>query len=374
MIKTRFKTPNFHRGGAEKNMYFCVPFLTCLNFDSLPRPFGCGPEGLCGKKGFEMISKALRRALALGLAFSLILTPGLVQLALAQDESNQASDEETAALQQLAKAGYLGDKKDFYLNAKSLTEDDVTDGLLKINDQLSPVDPKSLHPGSTAYSLEDLNALLKLVEEKAEDIRDRKVSAWKFETHLKKMIAALSPAPVETPAAATPIPATATPTPIPGPSAADWEEMKKTQKDLAKKVDEMQDSFDKKIEALQKTGDANKDSNANLQDELKLVKNLLDRVQGDLKKTDDRLEEVAQKASSKSITDTQLQQELTVMHKDLRDNTLDVGILKEEMAKLSKSDTQAGQSPFDEFLSSKWLAGGALVVGLTALVISLTRK
>jgi heme oxygenase len=107
---------------------------------------------------------------------------------------------------------------------------------------------------------------------------------------------------------------------------------------------------------------------------LKLVKNLLERVQDDLKKTDNRLEETAKKASEKNISDTELEQELTVMHKDVRDNTQDVSILKQEVAKLDKSTSVAGQSPLDEVLGSKYVAGGALLVGLAALIISLSRK
>jgi hypothetical protein len=325
------------------------------------------------------MKRPLKSALALLLASTLVLGPGMVRLAFGQDD-NSASSDEVSLLQQLAKDGYLGEKKDFYLAAKSLTDDDVTDGLLVIDDVLSKVDSKSLKPGMPEYPRADLQALLKLVEDKADDIRDRKVSAWRFENHLKKMIAALSPqaqaAPAAQTAASTPtVPApTPTVTPIPGPSRAEWEEMKGTLKDLEKKTTDMQDAYDNKIDVLQKTSDQITASNADNLEQLKLVKNLLDRVQDDLNKTGEHLDEVEKKASEKSISDTELEQELTIMHKDLRDNSLDVGILKEEVAKLSKEDAQAGESPLDQFLGSKWLAGGALVVGLTALVVSLTRK
>src|SRR5258708_23158993 len=84
----------------------------------------------------------------------LVLSPRMVQLAWAQDDQDSASDEEVQILQQLAKNGYLGDKKDFYLSAKSLAEDDVTDALLKINDTLSLVDLKSIKPGNSPYRTE----------------------------------------------------------------------------------------------------------------------------------------------------------------------------------------------------------------------------
>jgi len=332
-----------------------------------------------------------RKTLIFLLVFTLGLSPRMVSMALAQDakDSDTASDEEIHVIQQLAKKGYLGDKKDFYISSKALTEDDITDALLKINDLLSQVDLKGLTPGEGAYKLSDLKILLKLIDEKADDIRGRKVSAWKFTNLVKKMVAALTPPePAATPgatpeaadAASTPVPVP-TETPIPGPNKAEWDEMKGTIKDLTKKVGDLQDSFDKKVEMIQKSNDEIKAGNvdiktahADIQEQLKLVKRLLDRVQDDLKKTDERLDLVAEKASKKSVTDTELEQELSIMHKDLRDNSQDVSILKQEVAKLDKSGSEAAQSPLDAALSSKWLAGGALVVGLTALIISLTRK
>lgn len=311
------------------------------------------------------------------LALTLVFGPRLVQVVLAQDDA--ASADEVKLLQQLAKDGYLGDKKDFYLSAKSLSEDDVTDGLLIINGLFSDVNVKSLKPGMAGYPVDDLKALLKLVKDKAEDIRDRKVSAWKFENNLKKMIAALAPAtgedgPASSPTALPTAQPSLTPTPIPGPNRAEWDEMKGMVKDLQKATGDLQATYDKKMDAMQKTNDQITASNADNQEQLRLVKKLLDRVQDDLNKMGEHLDEVEKKASQKSITDTELQQELTIMHKDLRDNSQDVGVLKEEVAKLNKDDAKDGQNPLDEFLNSKWLGGGALVVGLTALVISLTRK
>jgi archaellum component FlaC len=307
----------------------------------------------------------------------------MVSLALAQDDSDNAPAEETQVMQQMAKDGFLGDKKDFYLSAKTLAEDDVTDGLLKINDLFSQLDLKSLKPGILDYPLEDLKALLKLVEVKEDDIKARKVSAWKFENRLQKMIAALTPpsgeTPMASPEASSPSP-TGIPTPRPtstpvwGPDHADWDDMKTNLKDMVKKTDDLKAAYDKKLDEVQKSNDDLKTSGADTQEQLKLMKKLLDRVQDDLTKTSEHLDEVQKKASAKTMTDTELQQELTIMHKDLRDNSQDVAVLKEEMTKVSKQDAKDGQSPLDDVLSSKWLAGGALAVGLTALIISLTRK
>ena len=328
-----------------------------------------------------MISR-LRNGLILFLVSTLTGGPGMVPLVFAQDSPAPAPDDQIQTLRQLAKAGYLGDQKDLYLSSKTLSDDQVTDGLLKINDLLSQVDPKSLKPGNGTYQLEDLKALLSLLQDKTDDIVARKASAWKFKSQVKRMILSLTPVgkdravEAQVPPTATPSapPPTATPTPIPGPSRAEWDEMKGTVKDLIKKTDDMRDTYDQKMSSVQKSNDEAKASNSEAQEQLRLVKKLLDQVQDDLNKTGARLDEVAQKASQKSITDTELQQELTIMHKDLRDNSQDVGILKEEVAKLSKEDEKDGQSPLDQILSSKWVSGGALVVGLTALIVSLTRK
>jgi hypothetical protein len=287
------------------------------------------------RNGFFLVSwclggeKVLRNALVFLLVFSLALSPRLASVGWAQDkpeEQDSASQEEIQAVQQLAKRGYLSDKKDFYLSAKSLAEDDITDALVQINDLLSQVDLKGLKPGSGTYKADDLKVLLKLVKDKSEDIRARKLSAWKLEKRIEKMIAAVAPsgqAPAgeavqtsvkdspskPTPEAeaptATPEPPKPTPTatPIPGPSRAEWDQMKGDLRDLTKKTEEIQSAFDKKLVLLQKADEENKGaskeiktSNAENQEQLKLVKRLLERVQEDLKKTDDRLDQVAQKA------------------------------------------------------------------------------
>lgn len=309
-----------------------------------------------------------------GLLVSLLaFSPGSFQVVLAQDAPAPARPAEVQILRQLATAGYLGDKKDFYLTTPTLSEDDVTDALLQMDDALLKVDPKSL-ASSPAYQLGDLQALLRLAQEKADAIRDRKVSAWKFETHLKKMIAALAPPGTPSPEAAATVAPAPKPTPIPGPTQAEFNDLKAAVGDLSRKTGDLQGVYDKKVADLQASNDGLKASNNDLREQLRLVKNLLDRVQQDLKDTGSRLDDVAQKATQKSINDTQLQQELEIMHKDVRDNTQDVGILKEQVAKLDKSNSDAGQSPLDQVLTSKYLAGGALLVGLAALVVSFTRK
>src|SRR6185503_1353378 len=97
--------------------------------------------------GREEMKSFFSKSLALFLAFCLVLTPGMPPLALAQEDQDSAPQEEIQALQKLARAGYLGDKKDFYLSAKSLAEEDVTDALVKIDDYMMALDLKDLKPG-----------------------------------------------------------------------------------------------------------------------------------------------------------------------------------------------------------------------------------
>jgi hypothetical protein len=339
------------------------------------------------------------KSVAWFLAGLMVLSPGTVPWVLAQESDNTAPDEQTQVIRQLAEKGYLGDKKNLYLSAESLTDDGVTDALIRINDVLLTVNPKKLKPGDPVWRKDDLTALLKLVRDKADDIRERKVSAWKLEDKLKKMIAALTPSPGEAdlpevvptpvvkagmistpaekpkvePTVALPPPAP-TATPVPGPKLEDFNALKASVQELSKKTQESAESFDKRFDEIQKENKGLKSDNESTLEQLKLVKRLIDQVQGDLKKMDDRLEQVAEKASRKAITDTELQQELTIMHKDLRDNTEDVSILKAEVAKLDKAGHAVAQGPLDEALGSKWLAGGALLVGLAALIVTLTRK
>lgn len=334
--------------------------------------------------------KSFRVFLIAFLTISLTLTPRMVSVALAQDEASEtASPAEMKTIQLLAKKGYLGDKKEFYLSAKTLTPDDVLDALLKANDTLGKIDLKSLKPGDASYDPDDLQALSDLVKDKSEDLRGRKASPWTIQNRLKKMIAALSkPAEdndaAEKTAAAPeppkPVP-TATPVPAPGASREEVAAIRDDVKDLLKKVADMQTALDKKMDGLQKGQDdiraSNKENStavAENQEQLRLVKRLMEKVQEDLKKTDDHLDLVEKKATEKSMTDTELQQELNVMHKDLRDNSQDVSILKQQVARLDKSGEKEGESPLDTFLSSKVLAGGALLVGITALIVTLTKK
>ncbi len=323
--------------------------------------------------------------IAFFLAVQFFIVPVVATLALAQDvtASPAATDDEVQTIQQLAKNGYLGDKKDYYLKAQNLTEDDITDAILKANETIMAIDMKDYQNQKGNYRIEDLQTLLDLVKDKAANIRSRKVSAWKLENRLEKMIAlsTLVPAldagtvvpPVPT---ATSVPFTPTATPIPGPTRAEFNSLKESMDLLDHKLADVQTDLYKKadaIQTLQANGQDLKMGQADIQEQLKLVKKLLDRVQEDVKRSEDHLTEMDNKIDKKLVTDTEMRQELTVMHKDLRDDTEDISVLKEQVAKLDKTD-YGPKNPVDEFLASKWLPGGALVVGLTALVLELVRK
>jgi DNA repair exonuclease SbcCD ATPase subunit len=325
------------------------------------------------------------KTLAAFLALTMVMTPGMVAVVLAQEAPQAtpqtASDDEIQTVQQLAKAGYLADKKDYYLSSKALTEDDITDAILKAKDDVTAADIKTIQ-SAKSFQVSDLQAFLDLVKDKEEDIKARKVSAWKLENRLQRMIAALSATPIpDNTAGAAPIAANTaisaapTATPIPGPSQQDFNNLKESFKTLDDKLSSLQSDFDKRGEALktiQKDDEDLKVSEAGNQEQLKLVKKLLDRVQEDIKKSEDHMNEVEKKVDQKMVTDTEMQQEITVMHKDLRDDTEDISVLKEQVVKLDKTD-QGPHNAVDDFLNSKWLSGGALIVGLAALTVSLTR-
>jgi myosin heavy subunit len=321
------------------------------------------------------------KPVAVLLAGTLFFSPAMAALALAQETASatpaSADPDEAATIHRLALAGYLGDSKDSYLS-DSLTEAQITDALLVIEKQLEGVDIQKLNPTNNQYSTQDLQALQALVEDKADDIRARKVSSWRFDNKIKKMIAALSTPAANTPAPGpTPVPTPAplpTATPIPGPSREEFNSLQTNLKDLNQKTEDLQKNYDEKMADIEKNGEDLKKSDAQTKEQLELVKNLLDRVQGDLQKTEARLEQVAQKAEEKNITDTELEQELTVMHKDMRDNVQDVSVLKQEVAKLDKSGDVKDENVLDQVLDSKWLSGGALVVGIAALVVALSHK
>lgn len=327
------------------------------------------------------------------LALTMIFTPGMIGIVLAQDAvqtPTAASDDEVQTIQQLAKAGYLGDKKDYYLSSQTLTEDDITNAILKANDYVMAADLKLVKAGSSSYQVSDLQSLLDLVKDKSADTRAKKASAWKLENRLGKMIALLSAAPsepsaaesVSTPATVMPtptntaIPAPPTATPIPGPSRQEFADLKESFKSLNDKLVSLQSDFEKKADAIQILQKDNSDiqaTNADIQEQLKLVKKLLDRVQEDMGKSEERMGGIEKKVEEKMVTDVEMQQEIAVMHKDMRDDTEDISVLKEEVAKLDKTD-QGPRSAVDDFLSSKWLPGAALALGLAALTVSLVRK
>jgi myosin heavy subunit len=329
------------------------------------------------------LKKTISPILAGFLVFCMAGGPAWTTLAWAQTADNMASDDEVQEIQHLAQAGYLGDSKTIDLSAKSLTEDQVTDALLAIENVIRAVDLSALKPGDPRYSLSDLQTLLQLEQDYSELIRDRKVSSWLYEKRLNKMIAALTTATGDssgptssTPTVVlTPTPGLPAPTPTPSFSVSedDWNHLKDTLQQLTQKSNDLQIKYDQKLQDFDTNEQELKTRNQEMEDEMKLVKNLMDTYESNLQKLNDRLDQVSQKANEKTLTDEELNEELTNMEKDLRDNTQDLTVLKQDVA-LLKAPEKPEQSPLDDFLTSKWLAGGALLVGLTALTISLTRK
>ncbi len=314
------------------------------------------------------------------LVFLLCMGPDLLRGVWAQGDAGGAADGEVRTLQRLARSGYLGDKADYYLSHKALSDEDVVNALIAIDANILKVDLKGLKPGDKRYQPGDLQSLLEMVQDRSEDIRAEKVSAWAFQHKLQKMIAILAPSESpDTPPAASAAPTVSapppspTPTPVPGPSREELNEVKGDLRDLSKRLRELQERYEKRMDEMEMSNGQMRAANGKLREPSNLVQTLLDRVQADQKRIGDRLDEVDKKAGEKNVTDAELERDLTLMRKDLRDNTQDISVLKQQVEKLNMPDKENG-TPLDQALNSKWLAGGALLVGLTALVISLTRK
>jgi chromosome segregation ATPase len=144
-------------------------------------------------------------------------------------------------------------------------------------------------------------------------------------------------------------------------------------KDLNQRLADLQVKYDQRLQDEDSNDQLLKSKDQERQDEMKLVKNLMDTYESNLQKVNERLDQVSDKANQKTLTDEELEQELTILHKDLRDNTQDLTILKQQVSQLD-APQKVQQDPLDDFLSSKWLAGGALLVGLAALTVGLTKK
>ncbi|MGH7738864.1 MAG: hypothetical protein ACREL1_01840 [bacterium] len=316
---------------------------------------------------------------ALALAFSMTLGAFPTQWVYAQVAAPQASADEVKEIQHLAQAGYLAKGTAPDVTASSLTEDQVVDALLAMRDRLMTVDLKNFPGSNSTYKVEDLQALLVLVRHESSQIRARKESSWLYENRLKKMIHALTPmTPTPgvspSPTATLSVPTvTPTVTPVPGPTFADLNALQDKIKGLNQNLTDLQLRYDQRLQDEASDDQLLKTKDQQREDEMKLVNNLLDTYESNLQKMNQRMDQISDKADQKTITAESLNQELTILQKDLQDNTQDLTILKQQMAQL-EAPQQVPQDALDDFLSSKWLAGGALLVGLAALTVAVTKK
>jgi Fe2+ transport system protein B len=220
-----------------------------------------------------------------------------------------------------------------------------------------------------------------MVDDYSDLLHDRKISTWLYENRVKKMIQALAPAadavtPMPSPSPTAPVPTAAvapTATALPGPTLGDINALQDKLKDLDQRFADLQVKYDQRLQDEDSNDQLLKSKDQERQDEMKLVKNLMDTYESNLQKVNERLDQVSDKANQKTMTDEELEQELTILHKDLRDNTQDLTILKQQVSQLD-APQKVQQDPLDDFLTSKWLAGGALLVGLAALTVGLTKK
>jgi len=334
-----------------------------------------------------------KKWLAVFLAWTFVLPSLTVGVAAAQEGKpalKDATEAEVSLLNRLAKSGFLGDKKAAYLKARSLTGEEVVAALVVIEKELPTLQGNGTQAGGH-YTEEDLKGLLELIKGRKDDLWDKKVQVWSFEKRAKDMMASVGRLAASSSAKAvpdrteeepqekaepalkpTPLP-TPVPTPVPEVTQAELDEVVSQLRDLSKKLEAVGLETDRKLEkAAKDAAEVERTAQENLE-QLRILKKLVDQVQDNLTKTGERLEAVSQKASQKALADDELRRDLTILRKDVRDNSQDISVLNQEMAKLEQKKTPKGQSPLDEALGSPWLAGGALVVGLAALIVSVTK-
>jgi len=307
-----------------------------------------------------------------------------------------ATEAEVSLLNRLAKNGFLGEKRGHYLKAKSFTGEEVVEALVEIDKALPSLQGNGTQAGAT-HTEEDLRGLLDLVKGRKDALWDKKVQVWSFEKRVKDMMVSVGklaassepgPAAEEKPAPKASDSAKAAPdkaperseekpapvpTPVPEVTQAELDEVADQARELVKKLNDLSAETEKRLEKSRKETEETQRVAAENIEQLKILKKLVDQVQANLDRTGDRLEEVSLKASKNAMIDSELRQELTVLHKDMRDNSQDISVLKQEMAKLEAKKAPKGRSPLDEALTSPWVAGGALIVGLAALVVSITK-
>jgi len=75
--------------------------------------------------------------------------------------------------------------------------------------------------------------------------------------------------------------------------------------------------------------------------------------------------------SDGSFADTQ-KREWSIMRKDIRDHSQDLSVLKQKVERLMAPEKQSA-TPLDRALSSKWVPGAAILLSLTAVVLSASK-
>jgi len=320
----------------------------------------------------RMTGVFLTRTVVLLLAVSLAIPMSLGAAATTPaptktPEASAAPSKHVKTLQAAAKAGLLGEQ---YLAKKAMTDVEVTDALVALYPVVTSIDVKTLKPGEGTAEAVTYEALLDLVSEKKGALRDRKVSAYTMEKRLQAIVAAFAEA--ESAKSAN---GKETAAVMPAASAVSEADLKAVRESIEKVSAELADyrkAQEARLKDIEKNQADDRVKVAGAQDDLSLVRDNLDALQGNLKSLSEREAALEKKVESDgALADTQ-KREWSIMRKDIRDHSQDLSVLKQKVERLMAPEKQSA-TPLDRALSSKWVPGAAILLSLTAVVLSASK-
>jgi hypothetical protein len=255
---------------------------------------------------------------------------------------------------------------------KKPVDSDVTDALMALYPEAAKGNAATW--GKAGVSTTDVQGLLELVRQKKGALRAHGLSAWTFEKKLEKIEAALSGETMVVPTQTATSTPSSTPTPRPtGPDEAEFKALRDRVKTLESQEDRLQSETALRVKAAEDAEKARSADRDAQREEARLLKNLVDELEAGQKRLETALAVVDKKATEKGIDDEELQQSLSLMRKDLRDNVQDVSVLKQKVEKLMAPEKTYAR-PFDKALASKWVPGAAVLIAIGALVIAASKK
>ncbi len=285
----------------------------------------------------------------------------------------------------------------------SPTDADLTDALARLY-------PDAVKAQAAAWreaglSASDAQSLLELVRERKESLRAKGLSAWTYEKRLERVVASYAPPAAE--ANTTTAPAAM----VPSVDKAEVDALRAKLKDVESQgesakaqasqaltgIEKLQAQTQERLQTLQtqtthvqeqverlqseaalraKAADeaekARSEDREAQREEARLLKQLVEDLQEGQKRLEAQLAAVDKKAETKRLDDQELRDSLTLMRKDLRDNSQDVSVLKQKVEKLMAPE-KSNAKPLDKALGSKWLPGAAVLIAIGAVAIAASK-